>query len=561
MNDIFRDVLRKFVLVFFDDILIYSPSRAQHYQHLRHVFDTLAQHRYYAKRSKCTFGVTEVHYLGHVISQSGVATDCEKIKAIQDWPKPSTVTGLRGFLGLTGYYRRFVSNYAHIASPLTDLLQKSKFEWNDEAQEAFDILKKAMSTLPVLALPDFSLIFDVTTDASGTGIGAVLSQKDKPIAFFSKKLSPRMRSSSTYIRELYAITEAVKKWRHYLLGRKFRVFTDQRSLKHLLTQVVQSPEQYKWASKLLGYDFEVHYKPGKENRVADALSRIEESQLLSLSTPIFPWLQELREYYTNTQEGREFLSRVAQQVDALPGHHIHDGLVYIHDRLFIPDIPSLRLKLLKEFHSSTIGGHSGITATIKRISGSFSWPGLRKDVTRFIRECTICQQTKYSRQKPYGLLQALPIPNQVWEEISMDFITNLPTSNGKSAIWVIVDRLTKFAHFLALPPHYTAASLANLFLNHIYRLHGLSKSILSDRDPIFLSRFWKELFGKIGTKLLHSSAYHPQTDGQTEVVNRCLESYLRCFACDEPHSWNKYLYLAEFWYNTSYHSAIEMTPF
>nr|GFA13793.1 Ty3/gypsy retrotransposon protein [Tanacetum cinerariifolium] len=304
-----------------------------------------------------------------------------------------------------------------------------------------------MSILPVLALLDFSLIFDVTTDALGSSIGAVLSQQDKPIAFFSKKLSPRMRSSSTYIRELFAITEAVKRWHHYLLGRKFCIFTDQRSLKHLLTQVVQSPEQYKWASKLLGHDFEVHYKPEKENRVADALSRIEESQLMSLSTPIFPWLQELCEYYTNTQEGREFLSRVVQQVDALPGHHIHDGLVYIHDQLFIPGILSLRLNLLKEFHSSTIGGHSGITATIIRISGSFSWPGLHKDVTGFILECTICQQTKYSRQKPYGLLQALPIPNQVWEEISMDFITNLPTSNGKSAIWVIVDRLTKMTAY------------------------------------------------------------------------------------------------------------------
>nr|GEW13498.1 Ty3/gypsy retrotransposon protein [Tanacetum cinerariifolium] len=432
----------------------------------------------------------EVHYLGYVISQSGVATEYEKVKAIQEWPRPSNVTGLRG-----------------------------------------------------------------------TGIGAVLSQQDKPIAFFSKKLSPRMRSASTYIRELYAITEAVKKWRHYLLGRTFRVFTDQRSLKHLLTQLVQSPDQYKWASKLLGYDFEVHYKPEKENHVADALSRIEESQLLSLSTPIFPWLQELRDCYSTTSEGREFVTRVAQRVDALPDHHIHDGLVYIHDHLFIPDIPSLRLKLLNEFHSTTIGGHSGITATIKRISGSFSWPNLSKDVNRFIHECTICQQTKYSRQKPYGLLQALPIPNQVWEEISMDFITNLPHSNGKSAIWVIVDRLTKFAHFLALPTHYTAASLATLFLNHIYRLHGLPTSILSDRDPIFLSRFWKELFGQIGTKLLHSSRYHPQTDGQTEVVNRCLESYLRCFACDEPHRWNKYIYLAKFWYNTSYHSAIKMTPF
>ncbi|KAL4592717.1 hypothetical protein LXL04_005720 [Taraxacum kok-saghyz] len=167
----------------------------------------------------------------------------------------------------------------------------------------------------------------------------------------------------------------------------------------------------------------------------------------------------------------------------------------------------------------------------------------------------------YTTQQPYGLLQSLPIPNQVWEEISMDFITHLPPSHGKSAIWVIVDRLTKFAYFIALPHHYSAASLATLFLHHVYRLHGIPKTILSDRDPIFLSQFWKELFTKLGTKLLHSSAYHPQTDGQTEVVNRCLESYLRCFASDEPTHWNKYLYLAEYWYNTCYHSAIEMSPF
>nr|GEV36448.1 hypothetical protein [Tanacetum cinerariifolium] len=235
----------------------------------------------------------EVHYLGHVISKDGVATYLRRLRQFMIGPN----------------------------------LLRSKFKWNDKAQEAFDFLKKAMSTLPVLALPDFSLTFDVTTDASGTGIGAVLSQQDKPIAFFSKKLSPRMHSSSTYIWELFAITDPVKKWCHYLLARKFRVFTDQRSLKHLLTQVIQSPEQYKWASKLLGYDFEVHYKPGKENHVADAQSRIEESQLLSLSTLLFPWLQELREYYTNTQKGRDFISRVAKQAGALPGRHIRDGAI------------------------------------------------------------------------------------------------------------------------------------------------------------------------------------------------------------------------------------------
>ncbi|GJU97129.1 ty3-gypsy retrotransposon protein [Tanacetum coccineum] len=566
MNDIFRDVLRRFVLVFFDDILIYSHTHEQHYDHLHHVFSVLTKHKYYAKLSKCIFCVHEVQYLGHVISSKGVATDPEKLKAIQEWPKPNSITGLRGFLGLTGYYRRFVKGYAHIATPLTDMLQHQQIQWNHEAEKAFENLKTAMTTLPVLALPDFTLIFDVTTDASGMGIGAVLSQQDKPIAFFSKKLSPRMRSASTYIRELYAITEAIKKWRQYLLGRKFRVFTDQRSLKHLLTQVMQTPEQHKWAAKLLGYDFEVYYKPGKENRVADALSRLEDPrledpQVFTLSMPTFPWMQELRHYYLNSTEGKKLLDRYSKNPATLPGYTLNDGLLYFHNRLCIPQLPSFRQKLLHEFHSSPVGGHSGINATIRRLNASFFWPNLKQDVTRFITECTTCQQTKYSTHKPYGLLQALPIPNQVWEEISMDFITSLPPSNGKTAIWVIVDRLSKFAHFIALPPHYTAASLATIFLHDIYRLHGLPKSILSDRDPIFLSRFWKELFSKIGTKLLHSSAYHPQTDGQTEVVNRCLESYLRCFACDEPTSWSKYLYLAEFWYNTSYHSAIEMAPF
>ncbi|KAJ9537912.1 hypothetical protein OSB04_030645 [Centaurea solstitialis] len=329
------------------------------------------------------------------------------------WPTPSSFAGLRAFLGLTSYYRRFVRHYSHIATPLTDLLQKNKFAWTDEANHAFESLKTAVTTLPVLALPDFAVVFDVTTDASNTCVGAVLSQHDKPIAFFSKKMWSKMWALSAYIRELYAITEAIKKRLHYLLGRKFRVFTDQQSLKRLMSQVIQTPDQRKWASKLLGYDFEVYYKPGKENKVADALSRIDDAQSLALSIPTFTWLHELRDYYTTTEE----------------------GLVYVHNRLLIPEVPALRLKLLQEYHSSTIGGHSGITATIRRIGGSFSWSHLREDVARFINDCTICQQTKYTTHKPYGLLQPLPVPNQVWEEITMDFITGLPPSNGKEAIW------------------------------------------------------------------------------------------------------------------------------
>ncbi|KAJ9553062.1 hypothetical protein OSB04_017107 [Centaurea solstitialis] len=509
MNDLFRDRLRHFVLVFFDDILVYSPTHELHLTHLASVFETLSTHKYYAKFSKCVFGVERVQYLGHYISGDGISVDSEKINAILSWPIPTNITQLRGFLGLTGYYRRFVRNYSHIAAPLTDLLKGSLFDWSDVATHAFNTLKTAMTSLPTLALPNFTVPFDVTTDASGTSIGAVLSQNEHPIAFFSKKLSPRMQSASAYHRELFAITEVIQKWRHYLLGRRFRVFTDHHSLRHLLSQVVQTPDQHKWVAKLLGYEFEIHYKPGSDNKVADALSRLPDSQCLMLTTPTFPWLDEVRNFYMSDPEGIRFLSDLAKAPHLQPSYRIHNGLLYHFGRIVIPDITDLRRCLTFEFHASPVGGHSGLHPTLRRLGASFFWPNMRNTVAEFIR----------SARPPFGSLSIA---------------------------------------YLKAP---TSSVLATTFLTTIYRLHGLPKSIVTDRDPLFLSRFWKELFTQLGTTLLHSSAYHPQTDGQTEVVNRCIESYLRCFASDEPKSWHRYLYLAEFWYNTSFHTAIGMAPF
>jgi hypothetical protein len=237
------------------------------------------------------------------------------------------------------------------------------------------------------------------------------------------------------------------------------------------------------------------------------------------------------------------------------------GLLYFKDRLFIPPESGLTTSLLQEFHASPTGGHSGVQATLARLSATFYWPGMYKDVKQFVTTCAVCQHNKYSTQSPYGLLQPLPLPQQVWEDISMDFITQLPPTHNRSCIWVIVDRLTKFAHFIALPNSFTAASLAPIFITEIYRLHGAPKTIVSDRDRVFVSQFWRALFHHLGTSLAFSSSYHPQSDGQTEVLNRCLETYLRCFVSDEPRLWLRFLPLAEFWYNTSYHTAIGMTPF
>ncbi|OMO96556.1 reverse transcriptase [Corchorus capsularis] len=538
MNDLFRSHLRRSVLVFFDDILVYNPSWEAHLDHLSVVLDLLQTNQFYAKESKCTFGRSSIDYLGHIITGEGVKVDHSKIEAIVDWPTPSNLKALRGFLGLTGYYRKFVKGYAAIAAPLTNLLRKDQFLWDSTTSKTFQDLKLALTSTPVLRLPDFASPFCIEADASNIAVGAVLSQGGHPIAYFSKKLSPQMQFASAYVREMYAITEAVHKWRQYLLGRSFTIFTDQQSLRNLMTQTIQTPEQQKWLAKLLGFNYSIVYKPGRHNLAANALSRCPEpaAQYLATSSPVFSFLDSLRHYYATSETGQQLLNQGQQ--DSNMGYSISDGLLFYQGKIVIPEGHELQSQLLHEYHGTPTGGHAGISKTYSRLAAIFFWPQMRKSVHTFVQSCQICQQ-----------------------DISMDFITSLPPSNGKTTIWVIVDRLSKYAHFIALPSSVTAASLAELFSKEICKLHGVPRSIVSDRDSLFLSQFWKELFKLQDTSLKMSTAYHPQTDGQTEVLNRCLETYLRCFASDKPRLWSKFLHWAEWSYNTATHSATGFSPF
>lgn len=272
MNHIFRDIARKYLLVFFDDILIYSSSWQDHLHHLNSVFSILRQQQLFLKLSKCTLGASSIEYLGHFISSAGVRTDPKKIEVIQQWPVPKSPKQLRSFLGLSNYYRRFIKGYSAIAKPLTDLLKKDNFIWNDAATVAFDSLKTALSTTPVLALPDFKKPFVIETDASNNGIGAVLMQDNHPICYISRTLGPRHQSLSVYEKELLAVVHAVQAWNSYLSHDLFIIKTDQRSLKYLLDQKVTTPFQHLWLSKLMGFSFVIQYKQGKDNVVADALS-------------------------------------------------------------------------------------------------------------------------------------------------------------------------------------------------------------------------------------------------------------------------------------------------
>lgn len=235
-----------------------------------------------------------------------------------------------------------------------------------------------------------------------------------------------------------------------------------------------------------------------------------------------------------------------------------EGLLFFKDRIFLSENSALITAILEQLHG---GFHEGYHKTFQRIRANFYWKGMRSRIKEFIKECEVCQRHKVESLTPRGLLQPLSIPEKIWEDISMDFIDGLPSSRGKSTIFVVVDRLSKYAHFMALSHPYTAVSIAQIFFENIFKLHGMPKSIVCDRDPAFTSQFWIELFRLHGTSFNFSSAYHPQTDGQTEVVNRTLEMYLRCFTSSQPKEWGKWLAWAEYSYNTSWHSTIKTTPF
>ena len=575
LNELLRLMLRKFVLVFFDDILIYSSSMEEHVEHVEAVFKKLQENSLKVKMSKCSFGAKKVEYLGHVISEGGVAVDPEKIECIKNWEKPITVKKLRGYMGLTGYYRKYVPNYGVIAKPLTNMLKKGNFIWTDEAEEAFEKLKEALMNTPVLAMPDFSKEFTVECDASNVGIGAILSQEGHPIAFISKALAPRHVALSVYDKEMMAVVFAVQHWRPYLLGRHFHIYTDHRTIQYFLNQKITTPAQQKWLAKLIGYDYTIHYRPGKNNAACDALSRKEDgshsSQTISkygelfamsgMSSAVHDYLQEIQQACTMDVEASNIWSQCQQGTCPNSHYTIGDSQLLYKGMVFVPSLGEWRKKVISECHDGFNGGHAGVARTLKRVKRTFAWPGMLKDVREYVSTCHVCQQNHYETINPPGLLQPNQIPEGAWKDISLDFIEGLPKSAGKSVVLVVIDRLTKYGHFIALAHPYTASTVVQAFVQHVFKLHGMPDSIISDRDPIFLSNFWQEFFKLQGTKLKKSSAYHPQTDGQTENLNRTLEQYLRCVIGEKPHSWVDALPWAEYWYNTAFHSAIAMTPF
>ncbi|KAL0155832.1 hypothetical protein M9458_050095, partial [Cirrhinus mrigala] len=559
VNEVFRDMLNRWVIVYIDDILIYSSSYSEHVQHVRAVLLRLIQHQLYAKEEKCEFHQERIAFLGYVISPEGIAMDESKVNAVRSWPRPSTLKELQRFLGFANFYRRFIRGFSSVAAPLTAMVKKgnSRLSWSSTAHQAFADLRQRFTTAPILHHPDPNIPFLVEVDASSTGVGAVLSQrqgqppKTYPCAYFSHKLTPAERNYDVGNRELLAIKLALEEWRHWLEGalHPFTVLTDHKNLEYLRSARVLNHRQARWALFFTRFQFQVTYRPGSQNTKADALSRIHDPDISPPSPGTI-----LPSSVIVAPVAWDIMTEISEALtqDPTPAN-CPDRLTYVP--------LALRSRVLSLTHSTPSSGHPGIEATLNLLSNRFWWPSIRPDTITFIRNCSICNMAKTPRQLPAGLLQPLPIPRRPWSHIAVDFVTDLPSSNGHTTILTVIDRFSKGCRLIPLPKLPTAMETAEALCNTVFRYYGLPEEIVSDRGPQFTSRLWRSFFNLLGVNISLTSGYHPQSNGQAERLNQELTRFLRSYCRDHQEDWSRFLLWAEYAQNSLRKPSTNLTPF
>ncbi|KAF1327885.1 Pol protein, partial [Globisporangium splendens] len=599
---------RAYAPSYFDDIFVHSRAEGGlsavdvHKRHLRSVLQCLRDNSLYCNLKKCIFGASEIPILGCYVGKAGVRADPEKIKAIADWPIPKNVKDLRKWLGLANYLHKYSHNYAARVRPLTHLLKKDvEWDWTNDVMNAFIDVKESLVRAPVLALPDHTKAFSVVCDASDFAIGCALMQKDddgheRVVSYQSRLLKAAEKNYPVHDKELLAIKYALLKFRVHLLGATpFVVYTDHASLRTAINSPHLSQRMARWLAFFSEFNFRVEYKPGKENVLADALSRrpdyessVDDSSdalclertpdlmHLSISRVQTKLKDNIQSLYAKDDECRLLIAHFdGSSKESLPAKlesklarfSYHDGLLwhrlsnFDYPRVYVPHDQDLKLSILHEFHDAPASGHLGREKTFLQVSNVFWWPHQYKWVANYVRSCEQCQRVKPAG-KNKAPLHPLPIPQDCWKSVSMDFVFGFPEDKTRNTgVVVFVDRLSKMVHVAPVRKHVTAQETACLFLEHVFRYHGLPESIVSDRDPRFTAAFWRELFRLLGTDLALSTADHPETDGQTERVNRVVEDILRSIAVDHPRDWSRWLPYAEFAINSSEHASTAVTPF
>jgi transposase InsO family protein len=597
INDLFFDILDDFVTAYLDDILIYSENELEHTAHVRQVIKRLQEAGLQIDIKKCEFDVKRTKYLGFIISTDGIEVDPEKIEVIYAWQAPTTVKGVQSFLGFCNFYRRFIRNYGRIARPLTRLTRKdTPFIFNEECRQAFKELKIRLTSAPVLGHYDPQRQTMLELDASDGVVAGVFSQLDPldgqwhPVAYFSKTMAPTECNYEIHDKEMLAIIRALEQWRAELEGleTEIQIFSDHKALEYFMTKRQLTARQARWGETLSRFHFRIRYRPGKQNEKADALTRrkpdvdgqakataenrtqtllkaehldpqiIRELQLAPIENESLDLVDRILTANRTSESLTEFRKMVNEgQTD----WQLRDGLILYKNRLVVPEDNNLRTELIKEAHEQLSMAHPGRNKTCRLIGARYYWPNLPRDIARYIRNCHTCRRTMTPRDLPPGHLQPLPIPERPWQHISMDFKSFPKDKKGYDAVYVVIDRLGKRAYSIPCYKTTTAKDMAQLFISNIYRTHGAPNTIVSDRGPQFISEFWAEFCRILGIKLKLSTAYHPQTDGQTEIMNQYLDQRLRPFINYHQDNWSDLLPMMDYAQATLPHDSTGLAPF
>jgi hypothetical protein len=572
------------VTVYMDDIGSFAKDTEEAVCLNRQILQTLGRVGLYCKASKCDFHKDEIELLGVTVNGKGFRLEEKKVMDVRDWPVPTNLKEMKGFIGFCNFYRRFLKNFSMVARPLHDLDKRDKpWEWGPEQQRAFDDLKELISSEPCLAHADLNKTFQMETDASNFAYGAALTQKQEdgkyhPVGFMSKSMVPAERNYDAYDREALGIVKPLQHWRYWLEGtqKPIEIITDHKNLLSSFNdKPTPSKRHLRWLKILRQYNYVVGYRPGSKNTVADILSRRadhyppngEESECTNPfpEEKILP-LEELESATMDAETAWEHGllclidsdTKFLEEIESLVMETDPKGE---EGRIWVPPLNDLRRRIVELYHDTPLTGHLGITGTYELVTRGYMWEGIHDYITKYVTFCSTCIRAKKWNYKLHGTLKPLPIPEGPWQWTESDHIVKLPKSKGYDSIYVVVDRFTKMAHFIPTTEKASEDDLIDLHMRNVWKLHGMPLIHSTDRHGNFTSKYIWKMFKALGIEQRFSTAYHPQTQGQVENLNGWLETYLRMFCDHQKRNWASLLHTAEFAWNNHHHSSLGMTPF
>ncbi len=619
INWVLREYLDEFCSAYVDDILVYTDGTlSEHREHVSKVLARLDEAGLALDIDKCEFEAKSVKYLGFIVTAGeGVSMDRAKVKAIRDWQSPTNKRGVRAFIGFANFYRGFIKDFSTIAAPITQLTGKNtEFQWSAPQEEAFQTLKSRFIEYPVLRQFDPESPTRLEADASGYAVGGALLQADDqgifyPVAYHSQKMCPAQANYEIHDKELLAIIICLRVWRAELRSvGKFTIVTDHKNLNYFMSKKKLNERQARWSEELSHYDYDLVYRSGKMAPLPDGLSRRPQDMpkddnderlsarviqvlkprsvkvMSAVAAPANAYPdefaggappfddEEMKVHWRRALEiddGYQLLKEAVLRGDRFPPKdcksvsiadcQVREGNVHYRGQLWVPEHEPLRTGVIQRVHDSPIGGHPGREATFKLVKRDFFWPGYTRDVARFVKNCDVCARSKAWKDKKQGLLQPLPVPTRVWDELSLDFITGLPpTKDGHVNLLVVTDRLSK--GIVAIPMQgITTDDVARALWTRVFSEHGLPRALVSDRGTQFDSQLWKKACEKWGIRRAMSTAFHPETDGATERMNQVIEHYFRTFCTFWQNDWDSLCGIAQLAINNRPATSTGFSPF